>query len=69
VRQGLHPSIVELLRFFQHEHLPEHLKPTAKACGLLAHSMVDELPSNAELTTGLRKLLEAKDCFVRAALR
>lgn len=68
-RPPRHPAITELLRFFQYEHLPEHLKPTSRAVALLAHQMVDELPSNAELTTGLRKLLEAKDCFVRAALR
>jgi hypothetical protein len=30
--------------------------------------MVDHLPDGPELTVGLRKLLEAKDCFVRAAL-
>lgn len=30
--------------------------------------MVDQLPDGPELTAGLRKLLEAKDCFVRAAL-
>jgi hypothetical protein len=30
--------------------------------------MVDDLPDGPELTAGLRKLLEAKDCFVRASL-
>jgi hypothetical protein len=30
--------------------------------------MADTLPEGAELTAGLRKLLEAKDCFVRSAL-
>jgi len=34
----------------------------------LAEAMIRELPDGPELTTGLRKLLEAKDCFVRAAL-
>ncbi|PRY56421.1 hypothetical protein B0I28_10970 [Glycomyces artemisiae] len=30
--------------------------------------MIAALPDGPELTAGLRKLLEAKDCFVRAAL-
>jgi hypothetical protein len=30
--------------------------------------MVDLLPDDPELTAGLRKLMEAKDCFVRSAL-
>lgn len=29
--------------------------------------MIRELPDGPELTAGLRKLLEAKDCFVRQA--
>lgn len=37
------------------------------ACELAEH-YADTLPSGPELTVGLRKLLEAKDCFVRAAL-
>jgi hypothetical protein len=28
--------------------------------------MINNLPDGTELTAGLRKLLEAKDCFVRA---
>lgn len=31
-------------------------------------SIIANLPDGPELTSGLRKLLEAKDCFVRAAL-
>jgi hypothetical protein len=30
--------------------------------------MAETLPINAETTTGLRKLLEAKDCFVRSVI-
>jgi hypothetical protein len=33
-----------------------------------ATEMAKRLPQNPELTAGLRKLLEAKDCFVRAKL-
>ncbi|ALG14752.1 hypothetical protein [Kibdelosporangium phytohabitans] len=63
-----HQGIASLLKFFDYDHLPEHLQATSKACHDLAHAMADELPSGPELTAGLRKLLEAKDCFVRAVL-
>jgi hypothetical protein len=35
---------------------------------MLAEQMVRDLPDGPELSAGLRKLLEAKDCFVRAGL-
>ena len=57
-----------LLRFFRYEHLPPHLQAISKPLGDLARAMDAVLPVCAEATAGLRKLLEAKDCFVRAAL-
>lgn len=63
-----HPGTTHLLRFFNLSHLPDHLRKVGDPCGVLAYEMVDHLPDGPELTTGLRKLLEAKDCFVRAAL-
>ena len=63
-----HPSTTHLLRYFAFDHLPEHLKPVSRECAVLASRMVTDLPDGPELTAGLRKLLEAKDCFVRAAL-
>jgi len=44
--------------------LQEISKPFAE----LAQKMDETLPDGAEKSTGLRKLLEAKDCFVRASL-
>ena len=64
----LHPSTQAILRFFDYGHLPADLQAISQPVHALAHQMADLLPSNAELTTGLRKLLEAKDCFVRARL-
>ena len=64
---GMHPATAELLRYFEWEHLPEHLQAISRPCGELAAAMAKTL-SGPELTVGLRKLLEAKDCFVRAAL-
>jgi len=57
-----------LLQFFHYEHLPEQLQAISKPFCDLANELVDTLPSNPERTTALRKLLEAKDCAVRAQL-
>lgn len=64
----MHPSTEHIMQFFAFAHLPEHLQDISKSCHLLAEDMVKQCPENAELTAGLRKLLEAKDCFVRAAV-
>jgi hypothetical protein len=63
-----HPSTQAIMRFFEFAHLPEAQRRISAPAGLLAERMVAELPDGPELTTGLRKLLEAKDCFVRASL-
>lgn len=57
-----------LLQFFVYEHLPEHLQAVSKPFCDLANHIVETLPSNPERTVALRKLLEAKDCAVRALL-
>jgi hypothetical protein len=57
-----------MLQFFKYEHLPEHLRAVSQPFGELAQTIVDKLPSNPERTVALRKLLEAKDCAVRAVL-
>lgn len=66
--EGRHPATLGLLRFFEYGHLPTHLQTTSRRCAALAEQMATDLPDGPELTTGLRKLLEAKDCFVRAAI-
>lgn len=38
----------------------------ARECERLARSASRVLPRGAELTAGLRKLMEARDCFARA---
>ncbi|MGW4757768.1 hypothetical protein [Streptomyces chartreusis] len=63
-----HIGTTHLLRYFEYAHLPEHLQAVSKPCADLANELVNALPDGPELTAGLRKLLEAKDCFVRAAL-
>lgn len=63
-----HPNTQQLMRHFGYEHLPPHLQEVSRACAELAEALVEGLPDGPELSAGLRKLLEAKDCFVRAAL-
>jgi hypothetical protein len=57
-----------MMQYFKYDHLPEKLKPVSKACCELDEKMAESLPESAEKTAGLRKLLEAKDCFVRTLL-
>lgn len=57
-----------MLQFFQFEHLPKHLKEISAPFAMLAGQMVEDLPRNPERSAALRKLLEAKDCAVRARL-
>lgn len=57
-----------LLQFFACAHLPEHLQAVSGRFCDAAHAIVATLPDNPERTTSLRKLLEAKDCAVRAML-
>lgn len=63
-----HPGTLHVLRFFEYDHLPANLAWFSAPFHGLAHEMVQHLPDGPELTAGLRKLLEAKDCMVRAAL-
>ena len=57
-----------MLQFFAWDHLPLHLQRVSQPFGELAERIVEELPSNPERTVALRKLVEAKDCAVRALL-
>lgn len=55
-------------KYFAFAHLPAHLQIVSKPLAQLAELLEQLLPSGPELSAGMRKLLEAKDCFVRAAL-
>lgn len=57
-----------MLQFFTYNHLPIGLQNISKQFYALAFFIVDTLPRNLERTVALRKLLEAKDCAVRASL-
>lgn len=64
----MHPATVQLLQHFDYAHLPPALQSISRPLHQMAHAMADTLQSGPELSTGLRKLLEAKDCFVRQAV-
>lgn len=54
---------------FEYKHLAGSLmRDVSRQHAALAEQMINLLPDGPELTAGLRKLLEAKDCMVRAAL-
>lgn len=63
-----HEKLYPILRYFEYDHLPEKLAAVSKPFCNLAHEMALELPHCAETSAGIRKLLEAKDCAVRAAV-
>lgn len=75
---GIHPAPSEfnetdiandpILHFFHYVHLPPTLQETSRRFFELAFAIIRTIPRNAERSTALRKLLEAKDAAVRANL-
>lgn len=63
-----HPSTAAIVRHFSYEHLPPGLREVSQHIHSTAELMLANLKDGPELVAGLRKLLEAKDCFVRQAL-
>jgi len=58
-----------ILKYFAFAHLPEGpLRDTSEPFSRMAVVLEQSLPDGAEKSTCLRKLLEAKDCAVRAVL-
>lgn len=57
-----------MLRHFTFDHLPERLQLISAPFRRLALRVSDGSTAGPETTTALRKLLEAKDCAVRAVL-
>ncbi|MFG1304160.1 hypothetical protein V5F34_08475 [Xanthobacter autotrophicus] len=61
-------TLSPIMKHFVYHHLPAHLQEVSKPIGDLARRMDETLPDGPEKSAGLRKLLEAKDCLVRAKL-
>lgn len=57
-----------IMKYFEYAHLPQHLQAVSAPICALAKAVDEALPDGAEKSAGLRKLLESKDCFVRASL-
>ncbi len=62
------PPISPILKHFKYGHLPDNLKAASQPFGILAAELESILPPGPEKSAALRKLLEAKDCAVRADL-
>ncbi len=72
--EGIYP----ILKYFKYDHLPIHLqdisKPFSDLAYMVANDSIDQgndekMPNAAEVTAGLRKILEAKDCIVRSMIK
>jgi hypothetical protein len=65
-----HPATEAILRWLNYDHLPQGpLRDTSQLFYDLGTELVHYSGlSGPEVTVGLRKLVEAKDCFVRAAV-
>lgn len=63
-----HPGTKHFVPLFSFSHLPGALQDVSRRFYNLAWDMIANLQDGPELTAGLRKLLEAKDCMVRQAV-
>ena len=64
----MNPAITHVLNFFAYAHLPPHLQVVSESFFRLAQEVANRAPNSPETTVALRKLLESKDCAVRAML-
>lgn len=64
-----HPSVENIAKWIDHAHLPDGLmKDISQKFTLLKDDILEAIDVDTpEVTAGLRKILEAKDCFVRVA--
>jgi len=65
-----HPSVEGVAQYLDaNVNLPKPLYAIAIKAQLFRDEILEAIPDDSpELSAGLRKLLEAKDCFVRATL-
>lgn len=58
----------QMMKHFEYEHLPTSLQAISSIFYFTAKQVIERIPAGPERTVCLRKLLEAKDCGVRASL-
>lgn len=63
-----HPSVKHFAASLEYAHLPADLQTISAPFSELAESLLAKLQDGPELSAGLRKLVEAKDCAVRQAV-
>lgn len=68
VSPGVFHAQDRMLKWFEYQHLPEHLQRVSMRFYEIASSITEDIASGPERTVALRKLLEAKDAAVRAKL-
>lgn len=57
-----------IMKYFEWSHLPAKLQAVSEPLCEMAKTLDELLPEGPEKAAGMRKLLEAKDCLVRAIL-
>lgn len=63
-----HPSTEHFHQLFAYAHLPARLQAISQPFADLKDQLIAVLKDGPELSTALRKLVEAKDCAVRQAV-
>ncbi len=63
----MHPATEQILRWFRSDHLKPELREVVEPFAKLAADIAARF-DGPEVSVGLRKLLEAKDATVRAAV-
>lgn len=62
------PKASPIIKYFIYSHLSKTLQEVSRPFAELAYTLEKFLPKGPEKSVALRKLLEAKDAAVRAAL-
>lgn len=63
------PAVRDAFASLAYEHLPAHLQAVSKPFHDLGVQLLAVLPDHRQLVFALDKLVEAKDCAVRVAVR
>lgn len=57
-----------MIKWLSYEHLPKELQPIVQKYHNMGLIICGTIPSGPERTVALRKLVESKDCAVRAVI-
>lgn len=64
-----HPGVTNARRWLDSSHLPEEKRAAPRVIEEAADKLLNMIPvDSAELTEGMRYLILAKDCMVRAKI-